>query len=136
MTRLRRSRAQDGFALLEVLVATAIAAISLTVLYGMIAGSMRAARSEKAVTEAALVARSLLAEVAAGARTEPGEYWSEQAIEPRWRLRLTPAQGPERAGSPSFLAVEVAIWPLGAAAPPLEFKTEVSVHEPPRASLP
>lgn len=134
MTRLlrrRRASAQDGFALLEILVATAIAAISLTVIYGMIATSMRVARSEQASVEASLLARSLLAEVAGGARAEPGEYWAEQGTEPRWRLRLTPANGPDARDGRRFLKVELAIWHLGEDRAPLAFETEVSMHDDP-----
>jgi prepilin-type N-terminal cleavage/methylation domain-containing protein len=130
MTRRPRQRAcrQSGFALLEILVATAIAAVSLTVLYSMIATSMRSSRAEQATIEASMLARSLLAEVTGGARTEAGEYWSEAGVEPRWRLRLSPAEGPQIEGAPRFLTVELAIWHLGEDRAPLEFATEVAVH--------
>lgn len=127
--RRRRARAEGGFALLEILVATAIAAISLTIIYSMIATSMRSTRSEQAAVEAALLARSLLAEVAGGARTEAGEHWSEQGAEPRWRLRLTPAEGPDTLEGRRFLKVELAIWHLGEDRAPLEFETEVLAHD-------
>lgn len=120
---------QSGFALLEILVATAIAAVSLTILYSMIATSMRSSQAEQATIEASMLARTLLAEVAGGARTEAGEYWSEAEAEPRWRLRLAPAEGPQIKGGPRFLAVELAIWHLGEERAPLEFTTEVSVHD-------
>ena len=131
MTRRSRQRAgrQSGFALLEILVATAIAAVSLTVLYSMIATAMRSSRAEQATIEASLLARSLLAEVTGGARTKAGEYWSDAGAEPHWRLRLAPAAGPQIKGAPRFLRVELAIWHLGEDRAPLEFATEVSVHD-------
>jgi prepilin-type N-terminal cleavage/methylation domain-containing protein len=133
MNRIRRRRrnAQAGFALLEILVATAIAALSLTILYGLIASSTRGARSEQAMVEASLVGQSLLAEVATGARTIPGEYWSEADADPRWRLRLTPAENAQEGSSRAFLSVDVTIWPFGADKAPIDLATEVSVHEPP-----
>jgi prepilin-type N-terminal cleavage/methylation domain-containing protein len=131
MTRRRRPRAgrQSGFALLEILVATAIAAVSLTILYSMIATSMRSSQAEQATVEAAMLARSLLAEIAGGARTEAGEHWSDAGAGPRWRLRLSPAEGPQIEGGARFLNVELAIWHLGEDRAPLEFATEVSVHD-------
>lgn len=124
----RRTAKQSGFALLEILVATAIAAVSLTILYSMIATSMRSSQAERATIEASMLARTLLAEVTGGARTEAGEYWSDAGAEPRWRLRLAPAEGPQIKGAPRFLKVELAIWHLGGDRAPLEFATEVSVH--------
>jgi prepilin-type N-terminal cleavage/methylation domain-containing protein len=131
MTRRGPQRAsrQCGFALLEILVATAIAAVSLTILYSMIATAMRSSQAEQATIEGSMLARSLLAEVTGGARTEAGEYWSDAGREPRWRLRLSPAEGPQIEGVPSFLNVELAIWHLGEDRAPLEFATEVSVHD-------
>jgi prepilin-type N-terminal cleavage/methylation domain-containing protein len=130
MTRARgRQRAQAGFALLEVLVATAIAAISLAVIYSMFATSMQAERQEQATVEASIVARSLLAEVSGGARTEPGEYWSEDGTEPRWRLRLTPVDTPGLPRGLHFMKVDLAIWHLGQTKAPLEFATEVFTHD-------
>jgi prepilin-type N-terminal cleavage/methylation domain-containing protein len=131
MTNRRRqgARQQSGFALLEILVATAIAAISLTVLYSMIATAMRSSQAEQATIEASMLARTLLAEVTGGARTEAGEYWSEAGVEPRWRLRLTAAEAPQVKDGPRFLTVELAIWHLGEDRAPLEFATEVSVHD-------
>jgi prepilin-type N-terminal cleavage/methylation domain-containing protein len=131
MIRRPRQRAcrQSGFALLEILVATAIAAISLTILYSMIATSMRTSRAERATIEAAMLARTLLAEVTGGARTEAGEYWSDGGEEPRWRLRLSPAEGPQTKGAPRFLTMELAIWHLGEDRAPFEFATEVAVHD-------
>jgi prepilin-type N-terminal cleavage/methylation domain-containing protein len=125
----QRQRAQSGFALLEVLVATAIAAISLAVIYSMFATSMRAERQEQATVEASIIARSLLAEVSGGARTEPGEYWSENGAQPRWRLRLTPVDTPDLPKGLHFTKVELAIWHLGQAHAPLEFATEVFTHD-------
>jgi prepilin-type N-terminal cleavage/methylation domain-containing protein len=131
MSSIRRRRAggQKGFVLLEILVATAIAAVSLTILYSMIATSMRATRSEQAVIEASLLARSLLAEVTGGAKSEPGEYWSEEGAVPRWRLRLTQAEEPVAPNGKRFLRLELAIWHLGEHRAPLEFATEVSVDD-------
>jgi prepilin-type N-terminal cleavage/methylation domain-containing protein len=120
---------ESGFALLEILVATAIAAVSLTILYSMIATAMRSSQVEQATIEASMLARSLLAEVTGGARTEAGEYWSDAGAEPRWRLRLSPAEGPQIKGGPRFLKMELAIWHLGEDRAPLEFATEVSVHD-------
>lgn len=131
MTRRPRQRAgrQSGFALLEILVATAIAAVSLTILYSMIATAMRSSQAEQATIEASMLARTLLAEIAGGARTEAGEHWSEAGAEPRWRLRLSPAEGPRIKGARRFLKMELAIWHLGEDRAPLEFATEVSVHD-------
>jgi prepilin-type N-terminal cleavage/methylation domain-containing protein len=56
MTRRRRPRAgrQSGFALLEIMVATAIAAVSITTLYSMIATSMRSSQAEQATTDVSM----------------------------------------------------------------------------------
>lgn len=123
------SKRDVGFALMEVLVATAIAAVSLAVIYGLLANASRSTASERATVDASIIARSLLAEVSAGAWPASGEFWSDPASPMRWRLRLQSSGDQPPKSTLLFLDVDLVVWHLGEDHPPLEFATEVAVPQ-------
>ena len=108
-----------GFALLEVLVATAIAGIALAVLFqGAVAG-LAATRTAGRVEQALALARSRLAmadTLPPGPRTVSGE--TSDGL--RWQIRMTPSATMQRGSTAAPLtlyAVTVVVaWGDGAAA--------------------
>lgn len=85
-----QSRAQAGFSLLEVLVAFAILAGSLGVLMQTLSLGMRNAGLAERYAEAASLAQSKLAEIAAEPELEPGEAEGEWEGPFRFRLVVEP----------------------------------------------
>jgi general secretion pathway protein I len=120
-TRDRRS-GDRGFTLIEVMVALVITLISLEVLFGGVAGSLRAARSTSVWDRAISRAESRLASVSDPALVL-GERQGDDGDGYRWRTRVTflgaaPAPGADRPGPWSrgtgLYAVSVTIsWGAG-----------------------
>jgi general secretion pathway protein I len=86
IAQIRNSR-QAGFSLLEVLVAFAILALALGVLFQVFTSGMRNTQIAARHSEAMIIAESRLAELAAGDLEEGGEqgesgdfHWSTQTI--------------------------------------------------------
>ena len=120
--RPMRRAANGGFALLEVLIAFAIAAIALAVLYrgaadGLL-GSRLAARTDEAVARA----RSRLAVLCHGAPLTPGEQSGDDGSGYTWQSQInraateTVARGDEDQSSPplraDLFAVRITMsWP-------------------------
>jgi general secretion pathway protein I len=124
---VRPGRGQNGFTLLEVLVAFAIASIALAVLYqgastGLL-GSRQAARTDEAVARA----RSRVAAMCHGARLAPGEQSGDDGAGYTWQTQVSRAAskivGPsaaDEAKSPpraDLFAVRVTLSWSGAARP-------------------
>ncbi|TMA66577.1 MAG: prepilin-type N-terminal cleavage/methylation domain-containing protein [Deltaproteobacteria bacterium] len=87
---MRRPR---GMTLLEVLVALAVLAIGVTALQGLLAASVRGIATDVRLTEATLLARSLLAE-AEVRPPEPGHVEGERPGALRYARDTTPTPHP------------------------------------------
>ena len=93
-------RADAGFTLLEVMIAFAIAALSLGVFYGGVAGGVRTA-GVAAHYEAALAhAQSRLAATGGAARLIPGETSGDDGGGYTWRVQVKQAASAPFAGVP------------------------------------
>lgn len=100
----------DGFTLLEVLVALAIAGLALIAFFRAGGDSLMAVDTAGRAEEAVERARSHLAALGADAPLAPGETEGDDGGGYRWRLRITPVstwQAPPAAAT--LFDVEVAI---------------------------
>lgn len=97
--------AERGFTLIEVLVAFAIAALSVAVLVRAVSTGMLAAHTARNYEEAVVRARSHLAALGRDATLVVGDRSGDDGEGFRWRLSVRPlAAGalPQKAGSPQF----------------------------------
>ena len=109
----------DGFTLLEVVVALAIAGLALVGMFRAGTGGLLAADTAARVEEAVQRAQSHLAAVGRNAALTEGEFAGDDGGGYRWALRVRPAarrQATAQDGIPSvamtLFEVEVAIsWP-------------------------
>jgi general secretion pathway protein I len=86
---------QRGFTLIEVIVATALLALGLTLLLGSLTGAVRQVRGAEDAGRVSLYAQSLLAQVGVGAPLQPGEQdgsWDEGRYQ--WQLQVRPFRDP------------------------------------------
>ena len=122
-----RRNSERGFTLLETLVAFAIAAMALAILFDTAASGNAAARAASQYQEAISRAKSHLAALGREAALAEGESSGDDGGGYRWRIRVTsiataalPRVGPagtSEAPHVTLFAVEVAIsWPSGARA--------------------
>ena len=114
--RAERRRAERGFTLLEVLIATVIAALALAVLFQGGLGGLRASSRAAREGEALALARSHLA--AAAANPAAGEWQGTEGDGFRWQVRITAlaATAPGAFGATALFGIQVAVsWPEGAA---------------------
>ncbi len=109
-------RQQQGFSLLEVIVAFALLALALTLLLGSLAGASRQVRASADGSRATLHAQSLLAGLGSGEVLRPGRQ--EGSFEGRhfgWQLDVTPFDDPLAsraqldAGAPQLLDVRLVV---------------------------
>ena len=84
-----RRRRQQGFSLLEVLVAFAVLSISLGILYQSFGGSLRNLGASGNYSRAMIVAESKLAQVAAETPLEAGSRKGEEGGF-QWRVEVVP----------------------------------------------
>jgi general secretion pathway protein I len=109
----------EGFTLLEVVVALAIAAVALVGLFQAGSGGLFAVDTAARVQEAIQRAQSHLAAVGRDATLVQGEFTDDDGGGYRWRLRVRPiatsqalTPNASSAGSATLYDVEVAIsWP-------------------------
>jgi general secretion pathway protein I len=86
---LRRSRA-EGFTLVEVLVALAILALSLTLILRTLSSGLFYQQRAKMLAEATLQAQSLLARIGADLPLVPGRVEGETASALSWQIEIAP----------------------------------------------
>ena len=107
-------RRQQGFTLLEVIVAFALLALALSLLLGSLSGASRQVRESADGSRATLHAQSLLAQLGAGDVLQPGrQEGSFEGDRYRWQLEVTPFADPLAAraqvdpGAPQLLDVRL-----------------------------
>jgi general secretion pathway protein I len=118
LQRLRRGarRKFRGFTLIEVLVAFAILAVTLTALIQIFSTGLRSIMSVERYASATLLARSALAEVGTEIPLGPGERSANAGDGFAWRLRITPALAPLASPGAMIVPYQVAVtvtWPQG-----------------------
>jgi general secretion pathway protein I len=89
-TIAERCLEEDGFTLVEIVVALAILALSVTVLLGVISDGLRRTDQAARMARATSLAQSLLAKLGTELPAQQGETTGELADGFRWRLRLEP----------------------------------------------
>ncbi|MBD9468827.1 prepilin-type N-terminal cleavage/methylation domain-containing protein [Pseudoxanthomonas sp. PXM01] len=88
-------RRQQGFTLLEVIVAFALLALALSLLLGSLSGASRQVRESADSSRATLHAQSLLAQLGAGEALQPGrQQGSFEGDRYRWQLDVAPFADP------------------------------------------
>lgn len=109
-------RRQQGFTLLEVIVAFALLALALSLLLGSLSGASRQVRESADGSRATLHAQSLLAQLGAGEALQPGRrQGSFEGDRYRWQLDVAPFADPLAAraqldaGAPQLLDVRLAV---------------------------
>lgn len=118
-----RVRRANGFTLLEVVVALAIAGLALVALFRAGSGGLLSVDTAAKVEEAVQRAQSHLAALGRDAALAVGDFTGDDGAGYRWTLRVRPLsarQSPEQNGvSPvttTLFSVEVIIsWPAGGA---------------------
>ena len=106
-------RRDHGFTLLEVLVATAILAVSLALVFPTMSGGRRLSQRAEADLRALLVAQSVLAGFEADIAVMPR---TGEVSGLRWRASVVPAGGPAPPGWAGW-QVSVAVEPAMGTAP-------------------
>ncbi|HSZ74974.1 MAG TPA: type II secretion system protein [Rhizomicrobium sp.] len=86
----RRENADDGFTLIEVLVALAILGVSLATLLGVFSQSLEYTSRTRIETEARTLAQSLLAETGDSAQLQIGETSGSTSSGLFWRVLVRP----------------------------------------------
>lgn len=107
---------EAGFTLVEVIVAFAILAITLGVLFPAISSSIGRTAQSDSITQARLLAQSLLAQVGRDIPAAPGEKAGEDDHGHRWRLRqkLYLGEDPNDRRSTSLVEVSAEVtWGQG-----------------------
>lgn len=122
---MNRDRKEEGFTLIEVLVALAILSISMAVLLGVFSDSLSRVRANETRTVAGALAQSLLAEVGISRPLHVGDETGDLANGYRWRLHAEPyGSDQDRQAWPVVaLLVSVAVWKEGDAAKAMELTT-------------
>ncbi|KJV06621.1 general secretion pathway protein GspH [Methylocucumis oryzae] len=81
---------QQGFSLLEILIAFAILAISLTILLKIFSAGTNTAIVAEEYTTAVQIAESLMTQVGVATRIQPGETSGDENERYHWRILITP----------------------------------------------
>jgi len=85
---MRLTKHDQGFTLIEVIVALAILSAGLSVLLGLISGGLLQTASGERIAEAGSLAQSLVAEVGTQLPIKPGEREGQFPEGYRWHLRM------------------------------------------------
>ncbi|MET0290343.1 MAG: prepilin-type N-terminal cleavage/methylation domain-containing protein [Pseudoxanthomonas sp.] len=93
---------QRGFTLIEVIVATALLALGLTLLLGSLTGAVRQVRGAEDAGRVSLHAQSLLAQVGIGTPLQPGvQEGNWEGGRYQWQLQVQPFRDPaQRSDAP------------------------------------
>ncbi len=106
-SRKRARKADDGFTLIEVMVAMTILAIALVAVFQMQSQSISMASEARFRTTASLLAQSKMAELEAsasiGGKTDAGDF-SPEHPQYAWRVSVTDTQ------IPGFKRIEVTVF--------------------------
>lgn len=86
------NRSQQGFSLLEVLVAFVVLALAMGVLMQIFSGGLQNATRASETQQAVLLAQSKLAEVGAGLPLQAGDNGGEFDDSYRWQVSIRPYQ--------------------------------------------
>jgi general secretion pathway protein I len=86
-----RRRHSAGFTLIEIVVALAILALSAAVMLNQISNGIAQASRADGISEAGMLAQSLLARVGTELPLRQGEFTGQFASRYRWELRVTPS---------------------------------------------
>ena len=89
-----QKNAQQGFTLLEVIVALTIVTLCFSVLLGVISGGLGQTNRAETLAAASSLAQSLLADLGTEIPIAPGETDGQFANRFRWRLRIEPYTDP------------------------------------------
>ena len=84
------AKREDGFTLVEVIVALAILAVGLGVLLELMSGSLRQTSSAERMAEAGSLTQSLMSEVGIDLPVKPDERGGQFPNGYRWHLKMQP----------------------------------------------
>lgn len=127
-----RARTQQGYTLIEVIVAFSLLALALTLLLGTLSGATRQVRWAADAGRAALHAQSLLDEVGVGEPIRPGVREGElEDGQYRWRIEArpwvdptTPPDAPRDVGGPRLYELRLSMqWRQGGPRERLQLRT-------------
>ncbi|HZP79821.1 MAG TPA: type II secretion system protein [Pseudolabrys sp.] len=124
--RQRQDRGDGGFTLVEVIVAIAILASSASAIFKVTSDSIHNTRRADALTDASLLAQSLLARVGKDIPLQAGELSGRTAAQLPWRLRIEPyGDAPDRDQWPvaAYTVTADVAWEAGADTHPIELRT-------------
>lgn len=118
--------AESGFTLLEAIIALAILALSLSVVFQLISTSIGRTGQSEAVTQARVLAQSLLARVGHEIPAKAGELTGEEGHGLRWRLLQKPYGDTDQRARGQMSLMETTaevIWGQGASAQSISITT-------------
>jgi len=108
--RKRPGGKQEGFALLEVLIAFVIAAMALGLLFQAASSSGGAAKQAGNYEEAVSRAKSRMAAVGRETEIAPGENGGDDGGAYRWRVKITPSAVAQPPGDAPPVAVHLTLY--------------------------
>lgn len=132
---MNRRYLEQGFTLIEVLVALTILSISMAVLLGVFSDSLSRMRANETRTIAASLAKSLLAEAGVSRPLDIGDETGTFANGYRWRVHVEPygSDADRNAWPVTVLLVTVAVWDEGEPPKSMELATlRLAPKEPQR----
>lgn len=125
---IRKSSSQQGFTLLEVLVAFVLLSLTLGVILQVFSGGLRNAAAAGHYAEAAVIADSMLAKLGTELPLEEGESSGEEG-KYRWSLKIEPYQERDESNNQTtgryqlYMITLLVQWQHGAQQPELQFST-------------
>ncbi|MFV3128973.1 prepilin-type N-terminal cleavage/methylation domain-containing protein [Niveispirillum sp. KHB5.9] len=128
---MKRTEGQDGFTLLEAMVALVLLALVLAPAYTLLSGGGRAARTVERRAMALSIAEAQLAALGVEQNLAPGEYQGEGGGY-RWTLSVTPRSDPpfDGAAARGMAAYRVAVSVSDQAGPVLDLASTRLVAAP------